>query len=110
MVNKSRFVQSSYFFVLPLVDLQKNVMIPSMTIPTCIDQIIENDNTHMETTKTHSNTAPVKFQMDVHNRRLLQHLPWHALLQECQSNGYVPLIVRRRESRLWNAICERVWP
>src|SRR5437763_2530513 len=99
MVNKSRFVQSSYFFVLPLVDLQKNVMIPSMTIPTCIDQIIENDNTHMETTKTHSSTAPVKFQMDVHNRRLLQDLPWNALLQEWPSHGVVPLMVRRGESR-----------
>jgi len=99
MVNKSRFVQSSYFFVLPLVDLQKNVMIPSMTIPTCIDQIIENDNTHMETTKTHSSTAPVKFQMDVHNRRLLQDLPWNALLQEWPAHGVVPLMVRRGESR-----------
>ncbi len=98
-MNKSRFVQSSYFFVLPLVVLQKNVMIPSMTIPTCIDQIIENDNTHMETTKTHSSTAPVKFQMDVHNRRLLQDLPWNALLQEWPSHGVVPLMVRRGESR-----------
>src|SRR5438270_7091791 len=99
MVNKSRFVQSSYFFVLPLANLQKNVMIPSMTIPTCIDQIIENDNTHMETTKTHSSTAPVKFQMDVHNRRLLQDLPWNALLQEWPAHGVVPLMVRRGESR-----------
>src|SRR5947208_16787010 len=99
MVNKSRFVQSSYFFGLRLANLQKNVMIPSMTIPTCIDQIIENDNTHMETTKTHSSTAPVKFQMDVHNRRLLQDLPWNALLQEWPAHGVVPLMVRRGESR-----------
>src|SRR5207302_9139552 len=98
MVNKSRFVQSSYFFVLPLVDLQKNVMIPSITIPTCIDQIIENDNTYMETTKTHSSTAPVKFQMDVHNRRLLQDLPWNALLQEWPAHGVVPLMYRLADS------------
>src|SRR5213080_1828687 len=53
----------------------------------------------METTKTHSSTAPVKFQMDVRNRRLLQDLPWNALLEEWPAHGVVPLMVRRGESR-----------
>src|SRR5260370_12298481 len=53
----------------------------------------------METTKRHSSTAPVKFQMNVHNRRLLQDLPWNALLEEWPAHGVVPLMVRRGESR-----------
>ncbi|TME67141.1 MAG: DUF4032 domain-containing protein [Chloroflexi bacterium] len=54
----------------------------------------------METTKTHSSTAPVKFQMDVHNRRLLQDLPWNALLQEWPAHGVVPLMVEREIASL----------
>ncbi|TMD60362.1 MAG: DUF4032 domain-containing protein [Chloroflexi bacterium] len=54
---------------------------------------------NMETTKTHSSSAHVKFHMDVHNRRLLQDLPWDALLEEWPAHGVVPLQVRRGESR-----------
>jgi hypothetical protein len=54
---------------------------------------------HMETTKTHASSAPVKFQMDAHNRRLLQDLPWDASLEEWPARGVVPLLVRRGDSR-----------
>lgn len=53
----------------------------------------------METVKTHSSSAPITFQMDAPNRRLLQDLPWDALLEEWPSRGIVPLMVRRGESR-----------
>lgn len=53
---------------------------------------------NMEMTKAHSST-PIQFHMDALNRRHLQGLPWHLLLEEWPAHGIVPLLVRRGDSR-----------